>query len=114
MKKRIIISVIAVVLLLVVLCVFWPRPRAKNEFVHSTFHGVVLSYEETDDGLLMVIDNDATPADRTFLITDSTMYPVETTKEQILNRETGFRVTVESEYWTLDTKDIYPATMITP
>ena len=107
MKNRILlISIFAAMLLAVGFCYFWPKLCAESHFVHWTFHGTVLSYEDAEDGLRMVIDNDATSDNKTFLITDSTMFPDETTKEQIQNRKTGFRVTIES--------DLYPATMITP
>ncbi|MCR4722460.1 MAG: hypothetical protein K5629_01625 [Eubacteriales bacterium] len=115
MKKRnfYIVLVIVAVLALSVF-IYSQKPKVKNEFIHKTFNGIILSYEEVEKGVLIIFDDYGTTSHKRFLIRDTTMFPDDSLKQRIINREEGLHVTIESEFWTLKVKDIYPATMITP
>lgn len=116
-KKRyfyIIIPAAVLFIVIVLLFLHHNNRTSKNEFIHKTFPGTILSYEQTDQGLTFVLDHDGTTNNKVFILSENTMFPDTALEEKIRSQETGIRVTVESEFWTHDSHDVYPAVMISP
>lgn len=114
--KRCLYILIPVILLAIaiILCLIKTHKESSNRFVHKTFSGTILSYAQTDNGLTFTLDNDATVDDRVFIITEDTMFTAPALEKKIKNQETGIYVVIESEFWTYELKDLYPATIISP
>ncbi len=85
-----------------------------NQLRHKTITGVILSYQQTSEGLVFVIDDDATSSDKEILITESTLFADNSLEQSIFDAQTDLYVTVESEFWTKDYDGRYPAILISP
>ena len=69
---------------------------------------------QTSDGVIVLVDDDATSSNKEILITGDTLFTDDLLKQSILNLETELYIIVESEFWTQTYDGIYPAVLISP
>lgn len=114
-KKIWCIFIICVALLAgIIAMVIANYPQATNQLKHKTITGTTLSYVQTSDGVIVLVDDDATSSDKEILITEDTLIADDLLKQSILNLKPGLYITVESEFWTQTYDGIYPAILISP
>ena len=96
------------------LFVFSYKHEAENRYVHQTFRGTILSYEDSDDCIVLTIDDDYSNSPRSFIINEDTMYTDDLIRQQVISKTVGIRIIIESEFWTLDDHETYPAILVSP
>lgn len=101
-------------LLVAFLFVFFYKHEEENRYIHQTFAGPILSYEESDDGFLLTIDDDYSNSPRSFIINDDTMFTDDLIRQQVMSKTVGIRIVIESEFWMQDDHETYPAILISP
>jgi len=119
MKKRTPKGAIAVILVIIavlalILSVRFITSGKSNSLIHKTFSCEIVSYIDSEDGIMVVCDDDATTSRKTIFISEDTMFTDDSIKEKIFNKEIGIKILVESEFWTQDSNDYYPATLVSP
>ncbi|MBQ9168987.1 MAG: hypothetical protein IJX67_11355 [Oscillospiraceae bacterium] len=109
------ILIICVVLLAgIIAMVITNNQQATDQLKHKTITGNILSYMQTSDGVIVLVDDDATSSNKEILITGDTLFTDDLLKQSILNLETELYIIVESEFWTQTYDGIYPAVLISP
>ena len=114
-KKKTWFVIVLMLMIFVFALYIWANNReSKGNFLHKNFYGTILSYEETEKGLSIVLDNDTTTSDRVFVITEDTMFEDDVLKQKIFSFEEGLYVEIASEYYSQDVEPqgIYPVTAI--
>jgi len=93
--------------------------KVNNRFDRKDLYGEIISYEETEEGTVFVLDvrGYISPRNcRNFLPDEETLYADAEIEQIIADQETGRLVYVYSEYWSADRGDvvdgIYPVTYI--
>lgn len=88
-------------------------PKGKLPLV---FKGVILSYEETEEGLVLVIDDVYSSKDLRLIINDETLTDIHDPADPICavieERQVGIVVKGVSEYWEKTQYEEYPITVI--
>ena len=109
------VALVAAALILLVLILYVKKAQMQqNHMLHKSITGTVLSYEQTSEGMTVVVDDDATSSDKVILIIEDTMFTDDLLKQSIFDMKTGLYITVESEFWTQTYDDVYPAILISP
>lgn len=113
-RRRIIIGLCLVSLVAVIASVpiLLQRNQQESRLLHRDFWGVILSYEETENGIVITLDNDSTESHRHFLWNADTRYIDPETEARLQRRLTGWHAVLTSEYLTSDVSD--PAEYIYP
>ena len=114
MRKKLPLTILIVTVLLIagvaIISAHFEKPN--NSFVNEQFYGEIISYEDTEDGLVFVLDVRGNISHTRFLITDSTMYSDSEIEQAVMDHVTGKKVIIISEFWTQDSLSTYPATLI--
>ena len=87
--------------------------EGQSGLLHKTIRGTIISYEETENGLVAVLDAENRSSDVRVRFLEETMwFGDDALRARIEARETGIFVTVLSEYPTKNFDNIYPVTGI--
>ena len=113
-KSKAFVALGLVLLIAAVLFVIIFKNKPENRYVHQTFRGPILSYEDSDDCIVLTIDDGYSNSPRSFIINDDTMFKDDLIRQQVLSKTVGIRIIIESEYWTQDDHETYPAILISP
>lgn len=114
--KKLLLAILIVIFLLIAgvatILANLGKPEPYNRYVTKKFYGVIISYEDTEEGLVFDLDVLGYTSHRKFLITDYTMYAGSEIEQAIMDKVTGIQVLIISEFWTQDSPSSYPVTLI--